>query len=131
RVGHPREAGQRGQGVAWHGVSVGGRHNDLMGSVPSVSSSITVRLEVSARPMAVSEVTTAIEGAGGVVTALDVTASGPERIGVDVTCATGGDEHAAQVVEVLRGLVGVVVGRVSDRTFLMHLGGKLSIESKV
>jgi malate dehydrogenase (oxaloacetate-decarboxylating) len=102
-----------------------------MGSAPSVSSSITVRLEVEARPTAVSELTTAIEREGGIVTALDVTASGHERITVDVTCATRGESHAGAIVESLRALPGVQVGRVSDRTFLLHLGGKLSIESKV
>lgn len=105
-------------------------HNDGVTTAPSVSSSITVRLQVQARPTAVSELTTAIEHAGGIVTALDVTTSGHERIGVDVTCATRGEEHAAEIVARLRGLAGVVVERVSDRTFLMHLGGKLSIESK-
>ena len=98
---------------------------------PSVSSSITARLEVQARPTAVSELTTAIEKAGGIVTALDVTASGHEQMTVDVTCATRGEQHAAEIVDALRVLAGVVVERVSDRTFLMHLGGKLSIESKV
>ncbi|HEY5515315.1 MAG TPA: NAD-dependent malic enzyme [Pengzhenrongella sp.] len=102
-----------------------------MTSAPSVSSSITVRLEVEARPTAVSELTTAIEREGGIVTALDVTGSGHERITVDVTCATRGEAHASDIVEALRLLPGVVVGRVSDRTFLLHLGGKLSIESKV
>lgn len=102
-----------------------------MTSAPSVSSSITVRLQVQARPTAVSELTTAIEKGGGIVTALDVTASGHERISVDVTCATRGEEHAAEIVEALRQLTGVVVERVSDRVFLLHLGGKLSIESKV
>jgi len=102
-----------------------------MSSAPSVSSSITVRMEVQARPTAVSELTTAIEQVGGIVTALDVRTSGHGRIGVDVTCATRGEEHAGQIVEVLRGLEGVTVERVSDRTFLMHLGGKLKIESKV
>jgi malate dehydrogenase (oxaloacetate-decarboxylating) len=102
-----------------------------MPSTPSVSSSITARLHVEARPTAVSELTSAIEQTGGIVTALDVTASGHERLTVDVTCATSGEEHAAQIVTALRGLPGVDVERVSDRTFLMHLGGKLSIESKV
>ncbi|MDO8106528.1 NAD-dependent malic enzyme [Isoptericola sp. b441] len=102
-----------------------------MASAPSVSSSITVRMRVRARPTAVSDLTTAIERAGGIVTALDVTESGQARIGVDVTCATRGEEHAGQIVEALEGLDGVLVERVSDRTFLMHLGGKLSIESKV
>ncbi|RYV49588.1 NAD-dependent malic enzyme [Pengzhenrongella frigida] len=102
-----------------------------MTSAPSVSSSITTRLEVEARPTAVSELTTAIERAGGIVTALDVTSSAHERITVDVTCATRGEEHAKEIVDALRALPGVVVDRVSDRTFLLHLGGKLSIESKV
>ncbi|NKY41482.1 NAD-dependent malic enzyme [Cellulomonas septica] len=98
---------------------------------PSVSSSITARLQVQARPTAVSELTTAIEEAGGIVTALDVTASGHEQMTVDVTCATRGEQHAADIVATLKDLRGVLVDRVSDRTFLMHLGGKLSIESKV
>lgn len=98
---------------------------------PSVSSSITARLQVAARPTAVSELTTAIEQAGGIVTALDVTASGHEQMQVDLTCATLGEEHAATIVERLGGLDGVRVDRVSDRTFLMHLGGKLEITSKV
>ena len=102
-----------------------------MTSAPSVSSSITARLQVEARPTAVSELTTAIEHTGGIVTALDVTASGHERITVDVTVATRGEEHAGQSVEALGALPGVVVYRVSDRTFLLHLGGKLKIESKV
>lgn len=102
-----------------------------MSSAPSVSSSITVRLQVRARPTAISELTTAIEGAGGIVTALDITRSEHERIGVDVTCATRGEDHAAQIVTTLRELTGVDVERVSDRTFLLHLGGKLSVESKV
>ena len=97
----------------------------------SVSYSITVRLEVPARPTAVSELTTAIEKIGGVVTALDVTASGADRIRVDLTCATRGGEHAEEVVAALRALPGVDIGRVSDRTFLVHLGGKLRVESKV
>jgi malate dehydrogenase (oxaloacetate-decarboxylating) len=99
-------------------------------SAPSVSSAITARLQVQARPTAVSEVTTAIEHAGGLVTALDVAGSGNEQILVDVTCATRDDEHAASIVEVLQNLPGVSVGRVSDRTFALHLGGKLAIEAK-
>lgn len=102
-----------------------------MTSAPSVSSSITVRLEVEARPTAVSELTTAIEHTGGIVTGLDVTASHADHISVDVTCATRGDTHATEIVDGLRALDGVKVGPVSDRTFLLHLGGKLRIESKV
>ena len=99
-----------------------------MSPAPSVSSSITARLHVEARPTVVSELTTAVEQHGGLVTGIDVTESGSARMTVDLTCATSGDAHAQEIVETLRHVPGVEVDRVSDRTFLMHLGGKLRIE---
>jgi malate dehydrogenase (oxaloacetate-decarboxylating) len=102
-----------------------------MSPAPSVSYSITVRLELPARPTAVSELTTAIERVGGVVTALDVTASGAGRVRVDVTCAARDSDHATEIVDVMRDVEGVEISRVSDRTILAHLGGKLTIEPKV
>jgi malate dehydrogenase (oxaloacetate-decarboxylating) len=99
-------------------------------SQPSISYSITVRLEVPAGGTAISRLTTAVEQAGGVVTALDVTASGHDRLRIDVTCAATDTAHADQIVEDLRGLDGLVVHKVSDRTFLMHLGGTIEMQSK-
>jgi len=102
-----------------------------MPSVPSVSYSITVRLEAPARGNAASRLTHVVESAGGVVTALDVTASGHERLQIDVTCQAIDTAHADQLVEAMRGIDGVTVGKVSDRTFLMHLGGKIEMSAKV
>ncbi len=102
-----------------------------MPTLPSISYSITVRLILPARATAVSELTSAIERDGGAVTALDVTASGSDRLRVDLTVAAGDTEHAARLVETMRAIPGVDIGKVSDRTFLAHLGGKLSIESRV
>jgi malate dehydrogenase (oxaloacetate-decarboxylating) len=68
---------------------------------------------------------------GGVVTALDVNHSDAERVRVDVTCACRNSEHADEIVAQLKSIDGVVVGKVSDRTFLAHLGGKLTVESKL
>src|SRR5487761_1390567 len=98
---------------------------------PSVSYSITVRLEVASHGRGVSELTRAAEQAGGVVTALDVTAAGHERLRVDVTCAARDSAHAEQIVASLRAIDGVTLHKVSDRTFLMHLGGKIEMASKV
>jgi malate dehydrogenase (oxaloacetate-decarboxylating) len=95
-----------------------------------VSYSITVRLEVPAGGSSVSLLTAAVERVGGAVTALDVTASGHERLRIDVTCAARDTEHADQLVEAMRAVPGVVIGKVSDRTFLMHLGGKIEMNSK-
>jgi malate dehydrogenase (oxaloacetate-decarboxylating) len=98
---------------------------------PSVSYSITVRLEAPAQGRAASDLTRAVEQAGGLVTALDVVPIGHERLRVDVTCAARDTSHADVIVEELRAIDGVAVHKVSDRTFLLHLGGKIETASKV
>jgi malate dehydrogenase (oxaloacetate-decarboxylating) len=108
-----------------------GKAGTNVAMAPSVSYSITVRLEVASRGRAVSEITRAVEQAGGVVTALDVTAGGNERLRVDVTCAAGDTAHAEAIVAALAGIQDVTVHKVSDRTFLLHLGGKIEMRSKV
>jgi malate dehydrogenase (oxaloacetate-decarboxylating) len=98
---------------------------------PSVSYSITVRLELPSRGRAVSEITRAVEQTGGVVTALDVSPRGADRMRVDVTCAARDTGHADAIVAALAAIDGVTVHKVSDRTFLLHLGGKIEMRSKV
>ncbi len=102
-----------------------------MSPAPSVSYSITIRLEFAAHSAAVSDITGTIEAHRALVTALDVSASGPERMRADLTVLTADNDHAMEVVEALKDLEGVELGKVSDRTFLAHLGGKLTVESKV
>ncbi|MDE3724817.1 NAD-dependent malic enzyme [Nocardiopsis sp. N85] len=102
-----------------------------MATLPSVSYSITVRLELDAGSTAVGSLTTAVEQVGGMITALDVAAAGHERIRIDVTCAARDTEHAQAIVDALGAIDGVIVHKVSDRTFLMHLGGKIEMKSKV
>src|SRR3954452_23240410 len=73
----------------------------------------------------------AVGTAGGVVTALDVVDSDHTRIIADLTCDTADAAHAAQVSAALHELPGVEVRKVSDRTFLLHLGGKIEVTSKI
>ena len=101
-----------------------------MATTPSISYSITVRLELPAGGTATSELTSTVERSGGLVTALDVTASGHDKLSIDVTCAASDTAHADSIVEALRAVEGVVVHKVSDRTFLMHLGGTIEMRSK-
>jgi malate dehydrogenase (oxaloacetate-decarboxylating) len=98
---------------------------------PSVSYSITVRLEVASHGRAVSEITRAVEHAGGIVTALDVTSGHQGKLRVDVTCAATDTAHAEALVAAMGDISGVWVHKVSDRTFLLHLGGKIEMRSKV
>ncbi len=101
-----------------------------MVTAPSVSYSITVRLVAAAGGAGASQLTSAVEAAGGVVTALDVSASGADSLRIDVTCAARDTEHADEIVAALADVSGVEIHKVSDRTFLMHLGGTIEMASK-
>jgi malate dehydrogenase (oxaloacetate-decarboxylating) len=97
----------------------------------SASYGITVRLYAVPSPSVIGELATAVGLAGGLVTAIDVTDSRTDRITVDVSCSAVDGEHAAEIVDAMREVRGVTVHRVSDRTFLLHLGGKISVVPRV
>jgi malate dehydrogenase (oxaloacetate-decarboxylating) len=69
--------------------------------------------------------------AGASITALDVVESVLDRVVIDVTCDAIDAEHAEAVTAAISANPNLVVRKVSDRTFLLHLGGKIEIASKV
>ena len=95
------------------------------------SYSITMRLHTAPDHRVVGQVATAIGEAGGVVTAIDVAESSHERLVVDVTCSAADAGHAERVREAADAVEGVSVHKTSDRVFLLHLGGKIEVGSKV
>jgi malate dehydrogenase (oxaloacetate-decarboxylating) len=92
---------------------------------------ITIRVEGSPDLQPVALITTAITGAGATITALDVVESLLDRVVIDVTCDTINADHAQEITASLTAHDGLTVRKVSDRTFLLHLGGKIEIASKV
>ncbi|HET9654560.1 MAG TPA: NAD-dependent malic enzyme [Kineosporiaceae bacterium] len=98
---------------------------------PSPGYSITLRVEAPTTSGATAELSAAVGKAGGVLTALDVVESRYDGIVVDVTCNASDADHADAITEAVADLPKVRVRKVSDRTFLMHLGGKLEVVSKV
>lgn len=92
---------------------------------------ITIRVEGSPLAQPVALVTAAITDAGATITALDVVESLIERVVVDVTCDTVDADHAEQITKAISAHPELTVRKVSDRTFLLHLGGKLEVQSKV
>ena len=97
----------------------------------SASYSITIRLHTDTDPGLVGAVATTIASCGGMVTAIDVAESRHDRLVVDVTCSATDADHADEIVAAVDALDGVGVHKVSDRTFLLHLGGKIAVQSKV
>ena len=95
------------------------------------SYSITMRLHTDVDPALIGQVATTVASLGGIVTAIDVAESRHDRLVVDVTCSATDGDHSQEIVAGVRDLAGVTVHKVSDRTFLLHLGGKIEIASKV
>jgi malate dehydrogenase (oxaloacetate-decarboxylating) len=76
------------------------------------------------------EVASIIGKFGGDIISIDVISSSGTSSVRDITIAVG-DAEEKQVLENLRATKGVRIINVSDRTFLAHLGGKISIKSKI
>jgi malate dehydrogenase (oxaloacetate-decarboxylating) len=93
--------------------------------------SITMRVEALAAADVTAALTTAVSSAGGSLTALDVAESHADRMVVDLTCDASDVDHADRITEQVSTVPGVTVRKVSDRTFLLHLGGKLEVVPKV
>ena len=98
---------------------------------PSPGYAVTLRVETPSSSSATSNLVAAVSAAGGAVTALDVAESRADRLVVDVTCDAGDVAHGEAITDALRAIPDVIVCKVSDRTFLMHLGGKLEVVPKV
>src|SRR5947209_19573604 len=101
-----------------------------MQNTPSASYSLTLRVKLSSRAGTLGELTTAIGRAGGDIGAIDIVSVGRDTIIRDLTVNAGSAEHGKAIIEAARHVDGVEVINVSDRVFLMHLGGKIEVVSK-
>ena len=102
-----------------------------MAVLPSASYSLTARLQIANRPGMLGRVASAIGEAGGDIGAVDLVESARDRVLRDITINARDSDHGQQIVNRLKHLAGVRVINISDRTFLMHLGGKIEVRSKV
>jgi malate dehydrogenase (oxaloacetate-decarboxylating) len=98
---------------------------------PSASYSFILRTETSNRPGTLGRVTTAIGEEGGDMGAIDIVRVGRGKMVRDLTVAARDEAHADAIVRRVRSLDGVKVLHVTDRTFLVHLGGKIEVNSRL
>src|SRR5829696_7901544 len=92
---------------------------------------MTLRVEFPNRAGSLGRVLTAIGGAEGMIGAVDIVRMGRELSTRDITVNARDSEHGRQIVEAVEVLPQTHVVNISDRTFLMHLGGKVEVRSKM
>jgi malate dehydrogenase (oxaloacetate-decarboxylating) len=96
----------------------------------SASFSATLRVHVADRPGAFAALARAIADAGGSLDAIDLVRVEPDLKVRDVTVFAQDAAHVEQIVAAVRAVPGIEVEHVSDRTFLLHLGGKIEVVPK-
>ncbi len=97
---------------------------------PSASFSATLRVHLDDRPGAFADVARAIGDAGGSLGAIDLVRVEHGKKIRDVTVDAASADHIEAIVAAVHAQPGVEVEHVSDRTFLLHLGGKIEMASK-
>jgi malate dehydrogenase (oxaloacetate-decarboxylating) len=101
-----------------------------MSNAPVASYSLTVRLRIVNSPGMLGKVTSAIGAEGGDIGGIDIVEAGREMTR-DISFKASDEAHGQRITERLRGIEGVTVVHVSDRTFLMHLGGKIEVNGRI
>jgi malate dehydrogenase (oxaloacetate-decarboxylating) len=107
------------------GVPSAARASD--GTHPSASFSATLRVHLRNQPGSFAALATAIAEAGGLLGAIDLVRVGRDEKVRDVTVLAGGAAHLDRIIAAVSAVEGLEVEHVSDRTFLLHLGGKLEV----
>jgi malate dehydrogenase (oxaloacetate-decarboxylating) len=109
-------------------VAAGGKPAPVLH--PSASFSATLRTHLENRPGSFARLAAAIGEAGGLLGAIDLVRVEEGKKIRDVTVLASDEAHIGRIVDAVHSLPGIEVEHVSDRTFLLHLGGKLEVQPK-
>src|SRR2546423_3953946 len=97
---------------------------------PSAQFSLTLRVQIQDRPGMLGQVASAIGEAGGTIGAVDLVSVEDDHTVRDITVAAGDQEHWRAIKAAVDAVDGASVIDTTDRTFLLHVGGKIEMHNK-
>lgn len=97
----------------------------------SASYSFTIRIKALSKTGMMGQITETIGSAGGDIGAIDIVSTEKGHITRDYMVNGENTDHSKKIIEALKKLTDIQIINVSDRTFLMHLGGKIEVVGKV
>jgi malate dehydrogenase (oxaloacetate-decarboxylating) len=101
-----------------------------MSTTPSAQFSLTIRVQIADQPGMLGRVASAIGEAGATIGAVDLVAVEDGRTVRDITAISGDQAEWERVTAAIEGVDGAHVLETTDRTFQMHLGGKIEQHNK-
>jgi malate dehydrogenase (oxaloacetate-decarboxylating) len=99
-------------------------------ATPSAQYRLTIRVKLDDNQGILGRATSAIGEAGGVVVAVDVVETDAGQSLRDIVVDATGREHWDQIIAAINAVEGAEVIDVTDRTFLLHVGGKIEQSNK-
>jgi malate dehydrogenase (oxaloacetate-decarboxylating) len=96
----------------------------------SAQYALTIRVRIDHQPGMLARVATAIGEQGALMGDIQLVSTDDTHVVRDFTVDTSGPEHGDRVVEEIRAVEGAEVVDVNDRTFLLHVGGKIEVRNK-
>ena len=97
----------------------------------NASNSIIVRLKIDNKIGMLASVTQAISEEHGIVGAIDLVQPEDGVLVRDISIYTHDQEHSDKIILAIKNIQGVKFINFSDRTFLVHLGGKIGIRNRI
>jgi malate dehydrogenase (oxaloacetate-decarboxylating) len=98
---------------------------------PNPSFSLTIRFQVPNRPGMLASVTHAVSSLGGNMGQIDLIEQTRQLSLRDITIDAASTEHAETIVAAVKALPDIKVLNVYDRTFDLHRGGKITVQSRI
>jgi malate dehydrogenase (oxaloacetate-decarboxylating) len=92
---------------------------------------LTLRVKIQNEPGKLGEIATMIGNVGGDIGAIDIVSVGKDHLVRDITVNASSEKHDKEIVRAVSQIDGVEVLQTSDRTFLIHIGGKIETVSKI
>ncbi|HST32869.1 MAG TPA: NAD-dependent malic enzyme [Solirubrobacteraceae bacterium] len=101
-----------------------------MSATTSAQYRLTIRVRIEDAQGTLGLLTGAIGEAGGTVGAVDLVEMDGAHSLRDIVVDASGQDHWEQILRAMRALQGVEVIDTTDRTFLLHVGGKIEQHNK-
>ena len=98
---------------------------------PNSSFSLSIRFEVPNRPAMLASVVQAISSLGGSIGQIDLVEQTRDLSLRNIVVDAASSDHADAIVHSIKSLPDVKVLAADDRTFALHQGGKITVQSKV
>ncbi len=103
----------------------------MVALTPNPSYSVTLRLRIPNQAGTLAQVTQAIAEVGGSLGNIELIERDLKFLLRDITVDASSDKHADKIVDAVKALDHIEVLDVADRTFAIHRGGKITVESRI